>query len=287
MNPRSVFLFLGTVSLGLGIIFLINPSFFETKEESRKEVSSLPADQPIVPTPLPSPTPTPVPLPDPKVYGPCKNVPVLLYHHIQPKEEAVAKNQIALTTYTDFFQDQLEHLKQKGYTTITPTELLNGLLSSFPPNPIILTFDDAYEDFYKYAYPLLVKQGMKATVFVPTGLVNNPGYLTWQQIEEMKSSTLITFANHTWSHKNIGIGNKTTIKFEIETAQQQLKDHGIQADSFAYPYGFQSNYADKLLQDLGIKTAFTTVPGSYQCAKLPFEFRRSRIGNLPLFSYGL
>ena len=284
-NPRSIFLFLGTVFLGLGILFLVDPSFFEREE---KQLASQPLVEPqATPKPSPSPTPTPVPLPDAKVYGPCKNVPVLLYHHVQPKEEALNRNQVALTTYTDFFEGQVKYLKDKGYTTITPTELLSGLTASLPARPAVLTFDDAYDDFYKYAYPLLVKQAMKATVFTPTGLVNNPGYLTWQQIEEMESSGLITFANHTWSHKNVGIGDTNTIKFEIEPAQTQLKAHGVQADSFAYPYGFQSNFADKLLQDLGIKTAFTTIPGSYQCAKLPYSMRRTRIGNLQLSSYGL
>lgn len=285
MNPRSIFLFLGTIAFGIGIILLLKPSFFMEKETIPSESVKTSVAAPS-PSPISTPTPTPVPLPDPKVFGPCKNVPVLLYHHIQPKEETQDKNQVALTTYTDFFQDQVSYLQQKGYTTITPSELLNGLISGFSGKPVLLTFDDAYEDFYKYAYPLLVKSSMKATVFVPTGLVNNTDYLSWQQIEEMKLSGLITFANHTWSHKNLGAAG-AEYEREITTAQTQLADHGIVGASFAYPYGVATSYVKEILTKQGITTAFTTVPGSYQCAKLPLEFRRSRIGNLPLSSYGL
>src|SRR3989344_4526400 len=48
---------------------------------------------PIPPSPLPSPSPSPSPLQDPKIYGPCKNVPVVMYHHVQPQDQALAKNQ--------------------------------------------------------------------------------------------------------------------------------------------------------------------------------------------------
>ena len=40
-----------------------------------------------------------------------------------------------------------------------------------PGKPIVLTFDDAYGDFYYNAWPLLRKYGFRATVFVPTDYV--------------------------------------------------------------------------------------------------------------------
>ena len=44
-------------------------------------------------------------------------------------------------------------------------------LRAVPGKPIVITFDDAYLDFYDNAWPLLQHYGFPATVFVPTGHV--------------------------------------------------------------------------------------------------------------------
>lgn len=242
----------------------------------------------IVPSPTLTPTPTPIPLPDPKVYGPCRELPVLMYHHVQTSEEALAKGQKSLTVNSDVFSKQMEYLSTRGYTTLTPDQLLSGLSVGLPSKSVVLTFDDGYADFYIYVYPELSKRGFVATMFLSTGLVGNPDYLTWGQIGEIAGSKLVNFGNHTWSHKGLGKATDEQIRYELETAQTQLTEHGLgPVTSFAYPYGTENARADVVLRELGIKTAFTTVPGNYQCAKLPYDFRRIRIGNSPLSVYGL
>lgn len=241
------------------------------------------------PTPTPSPSPSPIPSPDPRVYGPCKIVPVLLYHHIEPKEEALASGHKNIFVDNTTFSGQLDYLASRGYKTITPDELMSGLAAgSVGSKNVVLTFDDGYEDFYKYAYTELVKRGMRATLFVATGLMGNPGYLSWNQISEMKGSGLITFGNHTWSHKNVGQGTEEAISYEIKTAQTQLTEHGLAPiTTFAYPYGPGGAVAKKVLQELEIKSAFTTNPTWYQCAKLPYDLGRTRVGDTSLSFYGL
>jgi len=100
---------------------------------------------------------------------------------------------------------------------------------------------------------------------------------------------LITFANHTWSHKNLGKSSLEMAKFEVDTAKTQLEEHGLgPVTAFAYPYGTEGgSLIYGVLKDAGIKVAFTTIPGSYQCAKLPYDVRRTRVGNSSLSSYGL
>jgi len=282
--------FLGMVGI-LGLFYglrlkteIISPGKIST---SSPEPS---ANQPLAEaTPTLIPTPTPIPLPDPKVYGPCREVPVLMYHHVQPASAAAEKNQKNVSMNNEVFAQQMAYLAQRGYTTITPDELLSLLVTgSHPVKRVVLTFDDGYADFYTYAYPELVKYGFRGTVFMATGLVGGADYLTWSQISEIAGSGLITFADHTWSHKTMGNASEETAKYEIGTAKTQLEEHGLgPVTSFAYPYGTPSKIAEGVLVDLGIKTAFTTIPGNYQCAKLPYSMRRTRIGNSPLSSYGL
>jgi peptidoglycan/xylan/chitin deacetylase (PgdA/CDA1 family) len=244
-------------------------------------------------TPAPVPTPTPTPTPKPltfsqmnELYGPCEHMPALMYHHVQSEEAARASKQTSLTVYTDYFESQMQYLKDKGYSVVSMAQLVDFFDSGtkIPTKSVLITFDDGYEDFYTDAYPILQKMGFPATMFVPTGLVDNPGYLTWDQISSMKG--IILFANHTWSHKNVQT-TTSDMQYEILTADTQLADHSLNSPkAFSYPYGIDSASSEKYLTSLGYEVAFTTIPGSTLCTKLRLALPRIRIGNTPLSSYG-
>lgn len=242
------------------------------------------------PTPIPNPTPTPTPKPLTfaelnALYGPCAYLPVFYYHHIDNYQEAKAK---ALTVDIGIFQKQMDYLQSQGYTTVAMRDLINFFDSGTPVSKksVILTFDDGYEDFFTNVYPILQAHNFKATLFLPTGLVNNPGFLTWDQIGQMRGSTLVYFANHTWSHKSVAVSRSDAEK-EIDTAEQQLKDNSMDPDMvFAYPYGTITNYAVDVLQNRGFNLAFTTRPGTAECKKQRLNLPRVRIGNTALSAYG-
>jgi len=241
------------------------------------------------PTSAPTPSPTPKPLSFSEMntlYGPCVHLPVLIYHHIQTEDAAKADKQTNLTVYTDIFQKQMQYLKDKGYNTISMNDLViffnNG--TAVPSKSILLTFDDGYEDFYTDAYPILRNLGFKATMFVPTGLMNNPDYLTWDQIMSMNGPIL--FANHTWSHKNVGV-SVSAMEYEISTANTQLSDHNLNSPKvFAYPYGLDTKASETYLSSLGYEAAFTEKSGSTLCKQQRFSLPRIRIGSTSLSSYG-
>lgn len=241
-------------------------------------------------TPIPTPTPTPTPRPLTfaemnALYGPCVQLPTLMYHHIQTKEAAVADKQTSLTVDTDIFKTQMQYLKDKNYNVLTMNDLINFFDqgAAVPKHSLLLTFDDGYQDFNTDAFPILSGLGFHATMFVPTGLMNNPDYLTWDQILGMNS--LILFANHTWSHKNVQVAS--AMQYEISTADTQLSEHGLNSPKvFAYPYGLDTVNSEKYLSSLGYKLAFSTVPGSTLCKQQRFALPRIRIGNSPLSRYG-
>jgi peptidoglycan/xylan/chitin deacetylase (PgdA/CDA1 family) len=220
------------------------------------------------------------------LYGPCVRLPVLMYHHVQTEEAAKANKQTSITTYTDFFQKQMQYLKDKGYNTASMSDLVNFFDNGTPiaSKSVLITFDDGYSDFGTDAFPVLQGLGLRATVFVPTGLAENSAYLNWNQMASMNGPIL--FANHTWSHKNVG-GNAATMQYEISTADTQLTEHGLNSPKvFAYPYGFDTKQAEKYLESLGYKAAFTTIPGNILCKKQRFALPRVRIGSVSLSYYG-
>ena len=246
---------------------------------------------PTVIFPAPTPTSTPKPLTFAQVnkeFGPCAYLPVLMYHHIQPESVAKADGQTSLTVDTTIFQKQLEYLRSKNYHSISPLDLIRFFDNqiSLPSKPVLLTFDDAYADFATDAVPLLRQYSIQGTLFVPTGLVDNPGYLTWSSINEIKSSNLVTIANHTWSHHPMK-GTLALIQKEISLAKTQLVDHGYTNPVFAYPYGTVSQTAIDYLAKDNFSLAFTTRHGSIECKQQRLQLPRIRVGNAPLTAYGL
>jgi peptidoglycan/xylan/chitin deacetylase (PgdA/CDA1 family) len=221
-----------------------------------------------------------------KKFGPCARVNVLMYHHVQEEAAAKARGQTGLNVTPDFFRLHMQYLKDKGYTVISPKELItffNG--GTLPQKPVMITLDDGYEDNYSKMYPILKEFGFSATVFTATGLLGNQDYMTWGNLDEMKN--LVYFGNHTWSH-HPSSGNLEVQEKEIGTADQQLNEHGLnQSKIFAYPYGKPSANAETVLRSKGYRVAFTTNHGNILCKGLSLELPRIRVGNAPLNRYGL
>lgn len=252
------------------------------------------------PTPNPTPTPTsaPTPSPTPKpltftemnsLYGPCAVVPTLFYHHIQNLSIAKQLGHASLTVDTANFQKQMQYLKDHGYNPIHPEQLIAFFDSGtpLPGKPVLITFDDGYEDFNTDAAPILHSFGFPATAFIPTGLLQNPGYMSWDEISNIASWGIIYFANHTWSHHDVSTGLAQDQQ-EIGTADTQLSARGLNAAKvFAYPYGNPSSNGITVLSSLGYKLGFTTYPGFTQCKGRRYTLPRTRIGNTNLNAYGL
>ncbi len=245
--------------------------------------------------PLPTSLPTPAPSPKPltfadlnALYGPCVNLPVLYYHHIQNMDVAKATGQQNLTVATDIFIGQMQYLKDHGYTTLSTNSLTDFFDKGIPVahGGVILTFDDGYADFYVNAIPILRQLGFRAVMALPTGLVGNPGYMTWDELSQVAGAN-VEIVNHTWSHASLATNSTALVDKEVMTAEGQLSQRGYNANKvFVYPFGGYNDYAINYLQGKGYTMAFTTVGGSTLCKKQRLTLPRVRIGNASLSAYG-
>ena len=231
-------------------------------------------------------TPTPVAL-----AGYCLRVPVLMYHHIQPEAVAKTLGQTSLTVDSGIFDQQMAYLAANGYTAIWADELIDALIShtGLSGKPILITMDDGYSDNDAYALPILRKYNIKANLMLASGLVgSNSDMLTWAQVNDLKSSGLIYFTNHTWSHFAISHGSQDKIESEIGIAQSQIQQYtGQTVNIFTYPYGSFNDNAIETLRRKGYLGAFSEIPGQYQCDSFIMTLHRTRIGNGTLASYGM
>ena len=255
-----------------------------TPRQEKPFPTIIPTDSPVPTVPT---TPT-ISLEDMnKNFGPCAKINTLMYHHIQPEEEAKKNGQANLTVAPNFLENQFQYLKDKKYNVISMENLKNFFdgTEKLPDKPVLLTFDDGYKDNYVYMYPILKKFGYKATIFIPTGLLNNPDYLTWDDLNSMKD--LVYFGNHTWSHHSSG-GTTEKLDEEISLADKQLNEHSFNDSKiFAYPFGKSSGNAENILNKYKYSLAFTTTHGNILCRGKKFDLPRIRIGNAQLNKYGL
>lgn len=292
------------IILVIELTFLFNSFFWVKKQNIAKSVTAksqiTTSGFPVSPTPTVTPTVTPTPSLDTLIknaqtagnnnYGFCQRAPILMYHHIEPADLAQKEKHGWLTVYPDYFEKQMSYLASSGYTAISVDQLVAALIghTNLPAKSVIITMDDGYSDIYTYAYPVLQKYRLVTNLMIPTGLLENPGYLTWGQLKEMVNSGLVYAYDHTWSHLSLGNATKERIQYEISTGKKQLEDHlDKTVNIFAYPYGSETNQVIEILRSNGFVAALSTIPGYWQCDSFIMSLHRTRIGNTSLSFYGL
>ena len=143
-------------------------------------------------------------------------VPVLMYHSISPEYDLIpAPGQ---SVRPEIFAAHLRILEEHGYTTHTLSELCAHLTGEIPltGKPVVITFDDGYLDNYVFAFPLLERFGMKATIFVSEDFIDHAqeprarvhgksdpqagAYLSWPEMREMVESGLVEIESHGKTH---------------------------------------------------------------------------------------
>jgi peptidoglycan/xylan/chitin deacetylase (PgdA/CDA1 family) len=234
---------------------------------------------------VPENTVTPSPKKENTYYQPAASgnslkVPILFYHYVGNNPNSKDLQRDTLSISPDKFDAQMKYLRDNGYSSISFDTLYAALRNqaSLPNKPVVLTFDDGYIDFYYNAYGILRTYGMSATVFVITGLVGQPAYLTWPQIQEMQGSGLIHFGAHTVHHYNLPSVSPDTAFNEIQESKKVLQDHlGVPINFMAYPNGATNSQIVSLVQKAGYVGAAGTWPNTIQSESYAYNIPRIRI----------
>ena len=162
------------------------------------------------------------------------NVPVLMYHAVSDDKWG----------YWDLFvspqtiEEELQFLQENGFETIWFEDLSH--VEDYE-KPVILTFDDGYDDNYTELFPLLEKYGAKATIFVIPKAVGTAHKMTTEQIYELAQSGLVSIQSHTYSHGNLSTMDEQTLIFEMEASKNYLAALTGQVPyAVCYPEGTRS-----------------------------------------------
>ena len=165
-------------------------------------------------------------------------VPILVYHHVRPQEgwsKSTWSWKMTVTPQT--FEKQMQWLADKGYTTVTLSELTAAIRGDafLPDKPVVITFDDNNLTQYDVALPIMEKHGQKAVFYLiakyldSNNMVNRDRALTLQD----KGNEI---ASHTMTHRALPGLNDADLKWELDESKRILEElTGKPVKHLAYP----------------------------------------------------
>lgn len=222
-------------------------------------------------------------------------VPVLMYHHVSPHPGLV-------TVSPETFEEHIAYLARKKYRALAADEFLEFLQGqrALSGRHVLITFDDGYLDNYVYAYPILQRYGLKATIFAITGLVgdgaartvlgaakalpatpdhrackaavaegrSDEAMLRWSEIEAMEASGAVEIHSHTHTHQRWDqlYPEKTqrlaAVAADLAAARAALKTHlGKDSRHLCWPWGYFEPEYQSIASDLGFTAQYATAKG--------------------------
>lgn len=220
-------------------------------------------------------------------------VPVLMYHHFIETGPVQADTVVTAQS----FDEQLEALREAGYTSITPRQLTDYVdgKDALPEKPILITMDDGYTSNLTIAAPILEKYGMTATVFViginvgekvspHSGQSLDPPRFSWKEVRPWVDKGVLTVQSHTYDmHQRADYGfsgrdgvlplkgeggadYRTALSEDFRKAENGLEQGlGTEMTALAFPFGLCSTEAVDELKKLGVRVTFAT---EYGCSRV-------------------
>jgi peptidoglycan/xylan/chitin deacetylase (PgdA/CDA1 family) len=171
-------------------------------------------------------------------------VAVLMYHDINDNY-----NRFVVAPWQ--LEQQLIWLRDNGYTSITPRDLIaffdNG--APLPPRPVILSVDDGWASARVFR-DLLTAYGFRGTYMLP-----NYAELTPDEIYQLNQTGEV--CGHTVSHPFLDQLSYDGQYYEIVENKAWLDSiTGVSTTCFAYPFGAFSDVTTQIVIDAGYRIAF-------------------------------
>lgn len=171
---------------------------------------------------------------------------VIYYHDVvKSEEDGYSFMKMPLSQ----FKQQMEYIKKRGYETLRFDDLNNENKVSFRKKRILIAFDDGWLSNFTEIYEFMKSQGLHYNIFLTMGEIgNNPDYLTWDMVREMRDSGICGFGAHTYTHPDMSNLSKIDLNHEISDANNLFKAQlGYSPTDFCYPFGYYSSESNEFL----------------------------------------
>jgi peptidoglycan/xylan/chitin deacetylase (PgdA/CDA1 family) len=183
-----------------------------------------------------------------------------MYHYVDASPVADGKYANDLTVRTKAFEAEMRLLKTRGYHTVSLMDVYRALAGQkeLPSKPVVLTFDDGYEDNYTVAFPILRRHHLVGTFFIITRNVGKPGFMTWKELREMKAKGM-SIQSHTVSHPELPAVSTARLKKELGQSRDAIASNlGYLPRVLSYPSGKYDAKVEAMAARAGYRVAVTT-----------------------------
>lgn len=205
-----------------------------------------------------------------------QSVPILMYHRVTDEDVSAYAERAAvlggMTTSRASFASQMAWLARRGFEAISLNDLINARANQrpLPRRPVIITFDDGYQDVADNAVPILQQHGFTAHVFLIPGLVGRTSewdmadyewafpLFDWETARELESKGFSCDA-HTMTHPKLPTLGLAECRREVEESRYVLKQElGREIRHFAYPFGLYDEMSRSIVREAGFDSACST-----------------------------
>lgn len=179
------------------------------------------------------------------------NTVIFMYHTLTDGTEPTA-GQDSLYTTADKLARDIDDLHDMGYRSISLWAYRMGL---FDPQQkyFILTFDDGYETNYTQAFDVLKEKGVYVDIFANTGMMNQPGHLTWDMCREMEETGLVHIYSHLTTHEAVTGLSPEEQRYWLESSVQSLERELGEKRlwGMSYPFGDYNGQVFAAYREMG------------------------------------
>jgi peptidoglycan/xylan/chitin deacetylase (PgdA/CDA1 family) len=189
--------------------------------------------------------------------------PILLYHSVDDDPPPWIA---PFTVSREAFERQLDLVVASGRIPIAARQAVSALRGGqpLPARPVLITFDDAFEDFGATALPALRDRGLPAALFVTTGALAPRNRSLLPAARMMDRAAVVEAARlgveigaHTHTHPQLDTLPDEAVATELRRSKEDLEDILGQAVTLlAYPHGYSDRRVRQLARSTGYGGAF-------------------------------
>ncbi len=167
------------------------------------------------------------------------HVPILAYHYVRTDRTPGDVLGQRLSVTPEQFAAQMDLLRRSGAHAVTLHDVVAALHGelALPSHPVVLTFDDGYDNFAFNALPVLQRDHLCATLFAVPGFLGRPGYLTAGSLRTVAAAG-VRIGAHTVDHLDLTRQPAAAVADQVTRSGDTLRAlTGQPVRDFAYPYG--------------------------------------------------
>ena len=189
----------------------------------------------------------------------------------------------------NIFEEQVNIIKKSGYKFLNPNNFHKIYDKEKLEKTILLSVDDGYDSFYRYAWPYLKNNQIPFLIFISTEAIGKKGYMGWKEIKEIEKYDYVTIGNHSHSHDYLVNFSYDEFKKDIEKSIKIFEDNlGYNPKFFSYPFG-EWDLAQKIFISKNFDFGFGQHSGVIDLNKDKYELPRfpinEKYGDLERFKF--